>query len=346
MASRIRLADPTVEPAWDKWIEAHPEGSFFHGSAWATVLRQSYGHRPAYLVFGSEGDARALWPIMELNVGLTGRRGVSLPFTDQCEPLVGTTLKGEELLSAALETGRSRRWRYFEFRGGQRLFPAIRPAYSCFTHTLALSRDPDLLLRGCAGSVRQAIRKAQRAGVLVEHSSAEEAVRVYYSLHCQTRRKHGLPPQPYDFFRAIHRHVLAPGRGVVITARHQGRAIASAVFFHQGGRAIYKFGASDESAQDLRGNNLVMWSGIEHFALQGCQDFSFGRTSASNEGLRRYKLGWGAEESELKYYKYDFRVNSFVQDVDRAAGWHNHVFRVLPGFLSKWMGAALYRRLA
>jgi lipid II:glycine glycyltransferase (peptidoglycan interpeptide bridge formation enzyme) len=338
--------DPTVEPAWDRWIEAYPEGSFFHGSAWAAVLKQTYRHRPAYLVVRSEGDGRALWPIMELNGGLTGRRGVSLPFTDLCEPLVATTMQGEELLSAALETGRSRHWRYFEFRGGQRHFPAIRPAYSCFTHTLPLCRETDLLLRRCGGSVRQAIRKARREGVRVEISRAEEAVRDYYSLHCRTRRKHGLPPQPYDFFRAIHQHVLAPGRGVVITARHQGRAIAAAIFFHQRGRAIYKFGASDESRQDLRGNNLVMWAGIEHFALQGCQDLCFGRTSAANEGLRRYKLGWGTEERELNYYKYDFRANAFVQDLDRAAGWHNHVFRVLPGFLSKWIGAALYRHWA
>jgi len=36
-------------------------------------------------------------------------------------------------------------------------------------------------------------------------------------------------------------------------------SVAGAIFFHSGGQAIYKFGASDETFQHFRGNNLVMW---------------------------------------------------------------------------------------
>jgi hypothetical protein len=177
----------------------------------------------------------------------------------------------------------------------------------------------------------------------VEISRSEEAVRNYHRLHCQTRRRHGLPPQPYSFFRNIHRYVMSGEQGVVVTGWHENRAVAAAVFFHQASEALYKFGASDETRQHLRANNLVMWAGIEHFARQGCRTLCFGRTSLTNEGLRHYKLGWGTDEREHKYFKYDFRANAFLHDSDRAVGWYNPVFRALPVFVSRWIGAVLYR---
>ena len=99
----------------------------------------------------------------------------------------------------------------------------------------------------------------------------------YYRLHCQTRRRHGLPPQPFKLFAAIQEHVLAPGLGCVITALDRARPIAAAVFMQFGGKALYKFGASDFKYQHLRGNNLVMWEAIRWFASRGCSRLHFGR---------------------------------------------------------------------
>jgi len=209
-----------------------------------------------------------------------------------------------------------------------------------------LGRDTEAVFGRCESSVRRAVRKARQSGVCAEISQQEEATRTYYALHCRTRKKHGLPPQPYAFFQNIHRHVMSRGEGIVVIARLDRRAIAAGIFFHHGSGALHKFGAADESWQHLRGNNLVMWAAIEHFAQRGCQYLCFGRTSPANAGLRRYKLGWGAEEREIKYYRYDYRVNAFVADVDQAAGWHNHVFRACPVFLLRWAGAVLYRHRA
>ena len=36
------------------------------------------------------------------------------------------------------------------------------------------------------------------AGVKIDFETGAEAVNAFYSLHCQTRRKHGLPPQPFS----------------------------------------------------------------------------------------------------------------------------------------------------
>jgi hypothetical protein len=72
----------------------------------------------------------------------------------------------------------------------------------------------------------------------------------------------------------------------------------------------------------------------------------FGRTSLSNGGLRRFKLGWGAKEHELEYLKYDLRSERFVVERDRAEGQHNRVFQAMPMFMLRAAGAALYRHIA
>jgi CelD/BcsL family acetyltransferase involved in cellulose biosynthesis len=344
-ANLMQILDPAAEPQWDQVVQGRPECSLFHTAAWSTVLKETYGYTPVYLKICSQGGSLAVWPIMEVNSRWTGRRGVSLPFTDECAPLVDSTRSAKELLSAALDLARARRWRYFEFRGGGIHFAGIRASVSYVTHTLPLSRDTELLFNGCDSATRRAVRKARQSGVRVELSREADAVKTFYSLQCRTRRKHGLPPQPFTFFKNIHRYVISRDKGFVATAYYQERAIASAVYFQQGMEAIFKFGASDENYLSLRGNNLVMWTAIEHCASRNCRVLHFGRTSRSNEGLRRYKQGWGAQEHSLDYFRYDPRQEAFVGGADRASGWHNGMFRLLPGPLVRWVGAGLYRHL-
>jgi lipid II:glycine glycyltransferase (peptidoglycan interpeptide bridge formation enzyme) len=155
-----------------------------------------------------------------------------------------------------------------------------------------------------------------------------------------------LPPQPFALFQNIHQHVLARKLGVVVLVSFAGRPIAAGVYFGFGARATYKYGASDERFQHLRGNNLVMWEAIKWHAAKGFRNLHLGRTSLGNDGLRRFKLNWGAAEDKIEYVKYDLRHDRFLADKDESAGWHNQLFRRLPIFLSKMVGAALYRHWA
>ena len=159
---------------------------------------------------------------------------------------------------------------------------------------------------------------------------AADVVQTYYALHCQTRRRHGVPPQPFRFFASIHRHLLARGLGWVIQARWRERIVASAIFLQFGRRANYKYGASDKDFQSLRPSTLLMWEAIKWHAAHGFDSLHFGRTSLANEGLRRFKLGFGPREVRLENFRYDFRRQEFVTTPDYAHSPLNSVFRRLP----------------
>lgn len=338
--------NPLEYADWDSLLGTHPQSSFFHTVAWIRILSETYGCTPVFFVVVKDRCLHAMMPVVELASWASGRRGVALPFTDTCDPLDREHTLKRKVLPEVLRHGCERRWKYFECRGGRDVFGEVPPFQTFFIHEMKLFKDERYLFSRLDSGTRRAVRKAQKAGVTIEISQTLEATRQYYSLHCKTRRRHGLPPQPFAFFRKIHEHVLEPRKGIVVLARHCEHIIAGAIYFHFDQEAIYRFGASDEAFQDLRGNNLVMWAAIKWYTSKGSKTLHFGRTSISNEGLRRFKLGWGAEERRIEYVRYDLRRKCYLSGKDAAFGWHNSIFRILPLSVSRYLGAVLYRHVA
>jgi len=337
--------DPLCDSEWDRLVLSHSEFCFFHCSAWARVLNKTYGHEPAYLRFSRNGELLALMPMMDVRSSWTGRRGVSLPFTDFCSPLIFGE-DGSKLVMAKLaELALDRRWKYIEVRGGKAPQVSATPSTAFYGHSLDLRSGPTTLFSGCTSSVRRAVRKAERSGLSVRTLQTREGVLEFYRLHVRTRRRHGLPPQPVSFFLNIHHEIIRTGLGFVVVASNEEHPVAAAIYFQMGNRAVYKFGASDETALDARGNNLVMWEGIRFLAAKGVETLHFGRTSLNNDGLRRFKLGWGAEEEKIEYFKFDPVAGSWLTEGDRTTGLHNAIFHRLPLALNRLAGAILYPHL-
>jgi len=340
--AEITTVDPLSLAGWDPWVAAHPRGTIFHGSAWARVLRDTYGHQPFYFARYEGQQLAGVLPVMEVSSRWTGRRGVSLPFTDICPALQSAGGQAEEIYQRAMEFGRQRHWKYLECRRLDGAWAGSQPSLSFYEHRLDLGIGQERLFQGLEGAVRRGVRKAERAGVKIDFDAGEESMRTFFRLHCGTRRRHGLPPQPWRFFANIQRHLLATGQGFIATARLASRPLAALVFFHDARQAIYKFGASDYAYQQMRPNNLVMWAAMNHCAERGLATLNLGRTSLSNAGLRRFKLGLGADEEEISYSKYDFASKQFVRDIDRVEGWFNLVFARLPLPVLRLAGAILY----
>jgi hypothetical protein len=169
-------------------------------------------------------------------------------------------------------------------------------------HELDLTSDPELLFRNLHTLRRRLIRRAARENVVVERGqSREDLMQVFYRLHASTRRRLGVPVQPRRFFELLWDRILAPGLGFLLTARHDGVPIASALFLAADGWVTYKFSAADRGYGNLGATDALLWSAIENAYANGARTFDFGRTEPGNEGLRTFKLGWGSHEHPLRY---------------------------------------------
>jgi lipid II:glycine glycyltransferase (peptidoglycan interpeptide bridge formation enzyme) len=249
------------------------------------------------------------------------------------------------LLANLFDYGKRAAWSSIELRWDTSPLDQAPPSYTCYGHTLDLSDNENEAFSLLRDSTRRNIKKAIGAGVKVEVFESMNALEEFYRLNCLTRKSHGLPPQPFRFFKKVYEHVLAKGNGIVVLASHEGTNIAGAVHFHLGKKAIYKYGASDRKFQHLRANNLVMWEAMRWYSRKGFRSLCFGRTERTNEGLLQFKRGWNAKERAIRYYRYDLRRESFVTEGAVVSGGGSSLFRRMPIPLLRMTGSVLYRHI-
>jgi hypothetical protein len=341
----ISIVNPADFPDWDGSIRPLCGHSFFHTSAWAGTLRKSYHYTPYYFVDRTATDMKALLPLMEVNSLITGKRGVSLPFTDYCEPLVPDVARFEELFRAVLEFGKKQNWNYVEIRGGESFFHDAQPAEYHFGHTLDLTKGTDPIFLRLRDSTRRNIKKAKREGVTITLSASPDSMEEFRRLNALTRRDHGLPPQPACFFRNLFDAIISKDRGVIALASFKGKAVAANVYLHFHDLITYKYGASDRAFRHLRVNNLIMWETILWASGKGFKELCFGRSEPENEGLRQFKMGWGTQERQIKYYRYDLHKRAFVSSNTAVNPAVKGIFRSLPIPVLNMAGALLYRHM-
>jgi CelD/BcsL family acetyltransferase involved in cellulose biosynthesis len=264
---------------WDELVAGDDGALPFHLPAWSQLLAECYGLRPLVVLAGGGG-----LPLLQVG----RRRWSALPFTDVCPPLGDAGAVTREL---------------DRMRGGARVevrapLPGAASAAVARRHVLALA--PDLESRFHPSQVARNIRRAEREGVTVRTAACEaDVTRVYYDLHVRTRRRLGAPVQRRRFFSLLWRHLLAPGHGYALIAEHEGRAAAAAIFLTAGRTTVYKYGASDERLWSVRPNHVLFRDAIRRACADGHTAFDFGRTDFEDEGLRQFKLGWGAAEEQL-----------------------------------------------
>lgn len=339
----ITVVDPAACADWDKHILSLPGCSFFHTSMWSEVLKESYRYRPVYFTEIEGGEIKSVLPVMSVESIITGKRGVSLPFSDYCEPLVEDLTSFNSLLSCALEFGRQEGWKYFELRGGRRFLNGTAQSGSFVGHEVDLSGGAGDVLAAMRDSNRRNIKKAEKEGVQVEITTAPQAIIEFCRLNCMTRKEHGLPPQPQSFFRIFYENVITHGGGFIAQAIFEDKVIASNVFTMFGKKAIYKYGASDRKFNHLRPNNIVMWKAIECCCEIGIECLGMGRTELDHEGLRQFKAGWNAREYEIEYYRYSFAEGKFKKGTFGVSGITQKFFRNLPSPILNAAGRLLYR---
>jgi lipid II:glycine glycyltransferase (peptidoglycan interpeptide bridge formation enzyme) len=160
-----------------------------------------------------------------------------------------------------------------------------------------------------------------------------------------TRKEHGLPPQPYAFFKKIHEYIISKGRGIVVLASSNGKIIAGAMYFHFGDKAVYKYSASDKTHYHRGASNLVMWEAIKWYSQNQYTSLCFGRTELENTGLRQYKMGWGAQEKIIEYFRYDLQKGTYIRNYQKTSRWYNAIFNNVPIGLSRIIGSILYKHM-
>jgi lipid II:glycine glycyltransferase (peptidoglycan interpeptide bridge formation enzyme) len=188
---------------------------------------------------------------------------------------------------------------------------------------------------------RRNIRVAERRGVTIERGDGVADLKTFYRLHIVTRKRLGVPVQPWKFFELIGRDMLEKGLGHILLAYQNNECIASAVFLYWNKILTYKYGASNASSLQSKPNDLLFWTAIDWGCKNGFTSLDFGRTDYSNDGLRAFKSGWGAEEKPLIYYS--LPASSHNNNPSRIIPIVKSIIRVSPVWVTRALGEFAYR---
>lgn len=336
-------------PADDRWgafVDSIPEATIFHIPAWIDLLAECYGYVPfAVVICDAKGEIQAGLPMMEVSSPLTGRRWVSLPFTDHCNPLYTEDTPPPELFEYIHELQVRQGVPRVEVRSP---IPIDGQAYSDndqVLHQLSLSAETQEVYRGFHRSqVRRNIARAEREGVQVRWAEDERDLDVFYDLHLKTRHRLGVPVQPRRYFELLWQRIIGAGLGFILLAHKDSVPIAGAVFLTYKTTLVYKYGASDSDYWGLRPNHLLFWTSIRWGCEHGYSLFDWGKAKVGNTGLRNFKNGWGAEESVLTYSVMSDTPPKHIQD--RLSSIMGTFIRHTPSWMCRATGELLYRHFA
>lgn len=342
----MEILNPIGNSEWEAFLLREPRATVFHTAAWASVLHDTYGFEPRYLA-ASNGSSGIDAGIALFSV--TGRRLVGLPFSDLCPPLLPDGAVGSALLQDAKGLVDDKSATVLELRGESELdLTSLEKGDEFLQHVVPLNAPAAELKDRLHSSAKRALRKAEREGISVRESTTIEDMRKFYGLMVKTRRKHGLIPQPWRFFANIQKHLMEQGLGHLLLAEYKGETIAGDLLLSYKEGLTYKFNASDPNYLHLRPNNMVLWHAIETGAERGYKWLDLGRCELDNDGLRRFKLLWGAEERALTYYFYpSVKVGASHQ---KTSALTRRVLALLVRYAPDWAlrqaGAAMYRNFA
>jgi len=305
-ATSVYEVDPINDQRWTALLAQHPNSSVFHTSKWARALKNTYGYQPFALTTSPPAASLKNGLIFcRIDSWLTGRRLVSMPFSDHCEPLLCST-ESVEILADLYGRMSEENQKYFEIRpvsGELERLGCLFRGSQYVLHRLDLRQPSHELFRKFhKDCVQRKIRRAERENLRYEEGKSEKLLQSFYRLLVKTRRRQKLPPQPLGWFREL---VSNFGDELKIRVAFKGEtAISSILTIEHKTVMTYKYGCSDAAFNSMGGTALLFWNTIRDAKERGFEELDFGRTDVDNQGLIRFKENWGATRSELTYLSY------------------------------------------
>jgi Acetyltransferase (GNAT) domain len=346
----VYTLDPLSDPRWNELSSRHSRASVFHQRAWLEALLHTYGYKPVVFTTSSpSSELKNGLLFCQVNSWLTGRRIVSLPFSDHCEPLCDSTEDMKTLVSHTQAAVTRREWKYLELRPTDEQFGeasqeiGLHPVGRYFHHVLDLVPSADDLFRSFdKDSVRRRIKRADQAGLVEKCGNSQELLKEFYSLFVMTRGRHHLPPPPYTWFQNL---LETQGKALEIRVAYKDSAPIAALLtlrFREIG--YFKYGCSDFAFKQFGATPWLLWRAIEAAKNAGAQRFDLGRTDHDNAGLLAFKNNWVPAYKELLYWRYPGAAAD-----SKSESWKlkmaKQMFSHMPQALLVMSGKLVYRHI-
>ena len=297
MAVRIRALHEAANGAWDRFVQAAPQATFFHLAGWRGVIEQAFGHATHYAYAEQDGAVVGVLPLARMRTRLFGDALISTPFCVYGGPVAATPEAAAALADHAQDLMRAQGVPSLEFRRLHAPDPGWQEREALYvTFRRAITGDADADMKAIPRKQRAMVRKAIQNGLTsVSNRDTDGLHRVY----AQSVHNLGTPVFSRRYFRLLGE--AFPDAHDVTTVLAGDQPIASVLNFHFRDEVLPYYGGGTSAARALAGNDFMYWEVMRRAgAERGARLFDFGR-SKTGTGAHDFKRNWGFTPQPLHY---------------------------------------------
>lgn len=340
---QIRAATEADAQAWDAYVLAHADGTFFHRYGWKRLIESNYRYPGHYLLAERDGAICGVFPLGEVKHLLFGHSLISVPFC-----VYGGVLADDDAARAALEQramtlANELKVDHLEARNERPMRDDwLRKDGLYVTFKRELSEDHEQNMTAIPRKQRAMVRKGIKAGLVGE---LDDGIDNLYEAYSHSVRNLGTPVFPKSHFEAIRKEF---GDDVdVVTIFHEGQVVASVMNYYFRDQVLPFYGGGVSEARNLAANDFMYWEVMQRAVERGCRVFDFGR-SKIDTGSYRFKKHWGFEPTPLSY-EYHLVKATEMPDLNPNNPKYRlfiNAWKKLPVGISRIIGPWLARGLA
>ena len=293
-----RFADAD-RAAWNAYVHAHAEGTFFHLAEWQDVLQRAFGHRTHYLLVERDGELHGVLPLAEVKSALFGHALVSTPFCVYGGIVATDAACFRALEAAACKLAHELGVDHLEMRNRQRRHPEWPVKELYVTFRKPIDADPEKNMLAIPRKQRAMVRKGIKEGLRAE---VDTSVDRHYDMYSESLRNLGTPVFSKRYLEVL-REVFGEACDIVTILNSQGRPVASVLNFYFRDEVLPYYGGGTQEARAVAGNDFMYWQVMERAREKGCRLFDYGR-SKKGTGAYDFKTFWGFEPEQLHYEYY------------------------------------------
>jgi hypothetical protein len=304
----VEALAPQYEEAYEAFVVNHPAGLLYESLRFRELLTSLLPScRDLYLLALDGGDIRGVLPVLATD-GPDGRVVNSLPYYGSHGGPLGDVEACTVLLDA---------WDELATADGTAAATLIQnpfatelprePSHNLVDQRLNQTTDlrgrdasPSAVLELIDGSARRNVRKASRAGVIVETAPGE--LPAVAEIHRENMTSIGVRPKDKAFFEAVHRIFRAGDDFDVFVAQLDGEVVAGLLVFYFGRTAEYYTPVVRHDHRASQPLAAVLLHALVHARGRGIERWNWGGTGIDNEGVFRFKRKWGAETRRYSYF--------------------------------------------
>jgi FemAB-related protein (PEP-CTERM system-associated) len=312
--------NPGLESAWDQFVLAHPEGTFFHRAAWRRVIARAFGHATHYVAAERDGAITGVLPLARIRTLLFGDSLISVPFCVNGGPLAADAESFAALAAHAESVMQQAGVKVLEFRFLHAVpadwlsptdWPEKEGLYVIFRKPI--SADDDANMKAIPRKQRAMVRKGINLGLT---SEIDRTTARLHPIYAESVRNLGTPVFAQRYFDILLEEFGESADIVTIIdpGLDGGTPIASVLNFYFRDEVLPYYGGGRAIARDRYGNDFMYWEVMRRAAARGARLFDYGR-SKTGTGAYAFKKNWGFEPAPL-HYRFRLAPGATIPDIN------------------------------